>query len=435
MERAAAAKAALQTGDEGEGANQDLDVPGNEPDPADDPAAQQQQPPPDPNEPDPNAPPEGEAKPDRMNSYKRVVAERDEAQAGLEKVNADLAKYGGTDGFNHIASVFDAFLDPTGKFTVTEPGADGAAPVERELTGSEMINNFVEQLPESDKIFSDFFLKGLDSIENRVFAVNDVMKQEFGLKPEGNITADQFNTMLEYIAAKVNLAKTPAEVEKVFKDLEFETKGLDYNAEEFTKDREIAELKAKLAAKDNPEAQPADPVAEMEKSYQKALESEQGRITAEETLLVERYQEVGAETLASYGLAPNDKDSPEMAEAKQLLNDLLLGKQNIASVIRPSKAFKMAAGFLHKNTLKAPAGTIANGNLTTAMSLRLDNLLEKLSPLIAGVKAPARKPGQPGANGNGNRQNIDAGGGNPGGEKKGFMDRARDATGRQIKEF
>lgn len=343
---------------------------------------------------DPNAqqpPPEGDGE-TRVNSYQKLKAEHAEYAGKIEKHEADLAKFGGLEGFEHIAGVFDAFLDPTGKFTVNKLGPDGVTPVPQEITGSQMIREFVETLPESDTIFSDFFLQGLENIDNRVFAVNDVMKQEFGLRPDANITQDQFNTVFEYLAAKINIAKTAEEVNKVFKDLEFEAKGLDYNAEEFAKDRTIEDLKAKLQRFENPEAgKQEDPAEQFRKSYDTAIQEEGQRIEAENNLLIERYTTAATEFMATYGLAPNEADSPEVKEAKTLLGDLMLGKTNIAAAIRDSAAFKRAAGFLHKNTLTAPSGMIASNSLNNAMRTQVDMMLEKLSPLIAGAQAPAKR--------------------------------------------
>lgn len=374
-----------------------------EPEPGEDPTPETEA-----EETDESAPETEPEKPSRVSNYQALKAEVETVRAERQQIEKDLAAIGGREGLSYISNVLNAFASPQDMFTVATTNEAGET-VEKEISGKDLIYEFVQGMPESDAVFSDFFLRGLDNESNRVFAVNDVLKAEFSLRPDVDLTQKQLNSVFGYLAAQLNTAKTPEEIQAVFDELDFKIKGLDYDAEEFSAKLENERLKAEIERLKNPQSQPAaevDPVQRIEQHYQTVLAEEHQRYQAEDELLIDRFTATAAEFLDEYGLAASESDAPEVKEAKQLLNDLMLGKGSIAQTLRFSKAFKIASGFLHKKTLQTQLGTIAANNLDSAMRAQVNGLLTKLAPLFGAKPAAPAKP-KPG-NGKqvGNRANI-----------------------------
>lgn len=391
-------------------------------------------------EPKPEEPKEEtpQAKADRVNSYQALKTEVETFRAEREQTEKDLAAVGGREGLSYISNLLGAFSAPGEKFTVTETDAAGN-PVEREVTGKDLIYEFVNNTPEADGIFSDFFIRGLENEQNRVFAVNDVLKQEFALRDDVNLSTEQINSVFEYLAAKLNTAKTPEEIKQVFDEFDFQAKGLDYDREEFSAKQENERLKAEIEKLRNPETakKQEDPVQKIVNDYQTALDEEKTRVNKEDELMIARYTAASTEFFGTYGLAVADTDTDDIKAAKTLLNDIILGKQNVAQSVRFSPAFKSAAGYLHKGTLQSHLGNIAGNNLDSAMRAQVSMFLKKLSPIL-GAKAAATQPKQPkpGADEtiNGNRANIQPQGAQAG-EKKDFRSKAEGYLDRKIKDY
>jgi hypothetical protein len=376
-------------------------------------------------------------KSERTTSYNSLKQEVETFRTEREQIDKDLAAVGGREGLSYISNLLGAFSSPNEKFTVSELNEAGET-VEREVTGKDLIYEFVNGTPEADGIYSEFFIKGLENEENRVFAVNDVLKQEFSLSPDVNLTPDQLNSVFGYLAAQLNLAKTPEERAKIFEEFDFKTKGLDYDPEEFTAQQENERLKAEIERLKNPQAakesETEDPVQKVQKHYEEVLADEQKRYAAEDNLMIEKFTTVSTQFLSEYGLGENPSDAPEIKEAKQLLGDLILGKSSIAQKIRFSPAFKSAAGYLHKGTLtKTHLGTIAGNNLDNAMRAQVSTLLKTLAPLFGSKPAAPAKP-KTGESQNGNRANIQANSKEPS-EKKDFRSAAEKHLDRTVPKF
>jgi hypothetical protein len=298
-----------------------------------------------------------EPKGNRASRFREMTEQHAQATAQLAELNTKLEKFGGVEGFEHVGGIIDAFMDPDGKFSV--PGEKEGEM--REVTGKDMIFDFVNDLPGKESVFSDFFLKGLANPENQIFAFNDILQgEDFGLREDLSLNQEQFAVVGKYLAAKLNGAKNQADVDSVFKNLNFEIEQLGYDAGEYSKDRELEKLRQENAALKNPPAnpnQPAtaennDPVQTFVKQYQEELEKEQKSFQAQDDLIIKLYDTVGSELLTKAGWAADKGDSETAIAAKQKFADLLLGRTNIAQMIRGTDAFKKAAGYISNGTLE-----------------------------------------------------------------------------------
>ena len=361
----------------------------------------------------------------RVNRFKATVAENEKLTARISEIDARLEKFGGVEGFEVLGNVLDAFMNLDGKFEIA--GENGET---QEVSGKDIVYDFVNELPERDAVYSDFFLKGLENEENRVFAINDVLKQEFGLKAEVNLKQDQINQVFDYLTAKINTAQNQEEINKIFQDLEFETKELGYDEAEFSLKTENDKLKAELEALKNPNPanqtkNETDPVEAFQKELQQSFENEQKHYQAQDELIVNLFDTVAVDLLGKAGWAAADGDSETAKTSKQKFADIVLGKDNIAQRIRNTDAFKKAAGYLKNGNLEnSKTGAIAMNNLRIAMTAQVTSLLKDLS--LLGEESPTRK--QPTNTGNTPRSEITAS--TKTGEKLNFRQRANQALGR-----
>lgn len=335
-------------------------------------------------------------KPDRVSNYKQLKQSLTEREAQLEQINTVTAGIGGAESLPYLADVFSAFLSPKETFTVNELD-DAGNPTGQtvEKTGTELIRDFVNDQPSAPEIYSDFFLKGMENEDNRVFAFNDALTQMFGVE-QADLSSDEIDVVMENVAAKLNAAKTKEERRQVLEDLKLETSSLGFDAQESAAQRELRMLREenerlKQGSQPQQKSQTEDPVQQFQQTLLQENERLTKHIEAESNLLVERYQNVGGEYLSKAGLAVSDTDAPDIKAAKELLSDLLLGKTNIAYKIRQSAVFQNASKFLEKGTLKTPSGTIVSNNLNNAFRSEINTTLATLAPLL-GVAA-AQKQG------------------------------------------
>lgn len=332
----------------------------------------------------------------RVNRFKATVAENEQLTTRLSEIDSKLEKFGGVEGFEVLGNVLDAFMNLDGKFEI-----EGENGEKLEVSGKDIVYDFVNELPERDAVYSDFFLKGLENESNRVFAINDVLKQEFGLKADVNINQDQINKVFDFLTAKVNTATTPAEIEKIFQDLEFETKELGYDGEEFSMKTENEKLKAEIEALKNPQTAnqqktEIDPVEAFQKEIQQSIENEQKHYKAQDDLIVNLFDTVAVDLLGKAGWAAAAGDSDSAKTSKQKFADIVLGKDNVAQRIRNTDAFKKAAGYLKNGNLEnSRTGQIAMNSLKIAMTAQVTSLLKDLS-LLAEETPTTKQPTKPG---------------------------------------
>ncbi len=131
---------------------------------------------------------EPDEKPSRVSKFKQLEAEREELQAKnteLETRQTELdktfEKYGGVESVQDMAEVFDKVMNP------------------------QKVDQLVEELqkvPHGAKIQKAIFDHNLEMPENRVYAVNNVMKDDYGL--EKSFSPETIDKVFQYISAKAN---------------------------------------------------------------------------------------------------------------------------------------------------------------------------------------------------------------------------------------
>ncbi len=370
-------------------------------------------------------------KPNRASAYKQQQQELTDLRTQAETTNATLERYGGIEGFTEIAGILDAFVTPAAMFTETTVGPNGEQ-IETKISGFDKINEFLLSTPGGEKVFSDIFFKGLESEPNRVTAFNDIIHTpDFGLRSDVNLNQDQINTVMDFVATKLNLARTPEEVNNFFDELKSELTATDFDKKEFAKDQEIAQLRAQLAAKNGTATgdKTADEDNSPEAIFDRQLKDEEEKFVKKENFLISTYDNVVREVLAPIGLTVTDKDKEPMKVAKTTLIDLILGRNSMASIMRGSSAFQTAVGFVEKNTEKSALGRINLSNLNTATAVNINTVLKKLAPLLNAKVS----------NGNGNgipatpqpQGDITSSNPNPG--KQDFASKAEETLGRKFR--
>lgn len=126
----------------------------------------------------------------RSQRFKEMETRNQEMEASLKKyesLNEYVEKYGDAANINRVIEDFEMLIDP-------ERASDAV--------------QFITELPHGEQLATAFFHQGLNSLENRVNAVNDVLKNDYGV--EGQIDFDTLDLIFTYVAAAVSDPKTLA---------------------------------------------------------------------------------------------------------------------------------------------------------------------------------------------------------------------------------
>lgn len=287
----------------------------------------------------------------RGENFKQVLSERDTALAEnselktrLETFEQKFEKFGGFDAVETAVEVANALADPTkiDEFT-----------------------NLVQKLPHRAQIHKKFFDTALSREENRVYGVNRVLREEFGLNAD--LSKTQMEKAFEFLAHKLN---EDSEGFDGYLERELELAN--------TPERELARTKAELERLKNPEA------AKTQNNSQSSDESEFDFLQRIQKTHDEfedgQFTSVSAEVAADYGLQPSKNDTPAVREAKEFILDAV--KFAVGVQMRSAKAHEALLGYWVENRAEGAFYNQAVKNYQNAMRTRVQHAFKQVSRLI-----------------------------------------------------
>lgn len=230
-------------------------------------------------------------KPSRVESFKAIKQRAETAEQRVTQLNEKLEKYGGIESVEDMTNFFETAMNPA------------------------KADDFVEELrglPHGGEIQRKIFDGNLKIPANRVYAVNSVLKSDFGL--EKNLPDETLVKVFEYVAAKAN-----SDIEELNNSLDVELSYLDLDDDE----SEIEKLKRENELLKNPP--PAEPESNQRDFSKPETQLEIGRKaqTAFAEFENRTIDEIAAPLLQQIGFAPAKTDAPDIKAAKQALSSMV----------------------------------------------------------------------------------------------------------------
>jgi hypothetical protein len=304
----------------------------------------------------------------RTRKYKEVVEENTQLRTQVERVDkleTQFEQYGGVD-------VVETAMDLYQKLA-TQP--------------AEVIN----ELPAHQRqdVVKKIFTDALANESNRVFGINSVLKQEFGLTAD--LDQPRMEKIFEYVAHRLN--DDPAEFDAFLsRELEFVN----------TPERELARVKAENERLKNPQQASQEDTAVVEPPEKFAARMN----TVFETFEEGAFANEVIPKFADYGLNVLPTDTPEVKGAKEVLQGAV--RSFVCEQMRQAKAFDPLIPFMVSNDTENKFFGQAKGAYDRAMKAKGETLLKAVSRLLgkASPAAPApadttatttTKPAVPGA--------------------------------------
>lgn len=339
---------------------------------------------------------------DRSRKYQEIVeentrltGERDTAIAKATKIEESLAKHGGVDTVQQAMDIYDKL-------------ASGKA------------NEVFADLPSHQRtqIQKEVFTAAIAEETNRVFGVNEVLKNDFGLSTD--MSQKLMEKTFEYVAHRLN---TDAADFEAYLDRELEFAD--------SPEKRIARLEAenqrlKTAPKDGSES-----TEKTETELDIGLRVEKAYNEFEDAT----FKEIADAEFKAFGLEVSAKDTPAVKEAKELLADAV--RNLVGYEMRTAKAFDPLLQYWVENDIENAWFKQAAGAYRRAMNARVQTTLKKLSKLFVArsanadsQKATNRTNAVPAPGGQGSQMKAPAGAKDtPGGGLRGAMQEARKAVG------
>lgn len=283
---------------------------------------------------------------ERNSRFNEIAAENETLKADnlkatetLTKLDNQFKQYGGVDVVETAMDVYDKL-------------ANGQT--------LEVIN----ELPahERTKVQQQVFVDAISQEANRVFGVNQVLTNDFGL--EKPITQPLLEKAFEFITHRLN---SDGEDFEAFLDRELEFIN--------TPERELERVKAENERLKNPAAK-ADEGKTEETEIDLAVRINKTYDEFEDTT----YSKVAAAEFKTYGLEITSKDTPAIKESKELLQNAL--KFLVGSEMRTAKAFEPLLEFWGTNETDGKWYNAAAGNYERAMKGKVQGTLKAISRLF-----------------------------------------------------
>lgn len=283
---------------------------------------------------------------DRTRNFKEVAAENETLKAENIKTTEKLAKldnqfkqYGGVDVVETAMDVYDKL-------------ANGQT--------LEVIN----ELPahERTKVQQQVFVDAISKEANRVFGVNQVLTNDFGL--EKPITQPLLEKAFEFITHRLN---TDGEDFETFLDRELEFIN--------TPEKELERVKAENERLKNPSAK-TEEGSTIETEFETAVRVNKTLDVFED----ETFSKVIVPEIKTYGLEITPKDTPAIKEAKETLQNAV--QAYIGRQMREAQAFTPLLEFWAANDTKGKWYNQAAGNYERAMKAKVQVSLKAISRLF-----------------------------------------------------
>jgi hypothetical protein len=301
---------------------------------------------------EPSEPADDKAKkqPDgRTRKYKEVVEQNEQLQQQISRVDAleqQFEKHGGLDVVETAMQMFEKLS--------TKPA------------------EILAELPkhQREQMVRDVFAEALTNENNRVYGVNSVLRQEFGLS--NDLTQQQMEKVFEFVAHRLNDDPTDFEA---FLDRELEFAN--------TPEREAARLRAE---NERLKSQPAAAEAPQE-TPQEFAERMNGEFeTFEDSVFTDQVMP----KFETYGLNVLPTDPAEVRESKEILQ--AAARSLICEQMRTAKAFDPLIPYMVSGDTKNQFFDQAKGAYGRAMKARAETLLKAVSRLLGKAQAQPAVP-------------------------------------------
>lgn len=293
----------------------------------------------------------------RSESFKKMEADRDAALAEnteiktrLSELDARFEKHGGMEAVETAMELFDLAADKS-----------------RSTEFVEKINS----LPHKALIQREIFENVLDLPANRVYGINRVLREDFGL--EENLNQPVLEKLFEFVTVRLN--RDPAEFEN-FLERELELS----NNPESENERLRAEIeRLKTQPKEEKTSQP-----ETETEFATRIQQTYNKFEDE------AFEQVSQAELQKYGFAVTSSDPPELKRAKERMAQA--AKFAVAVEMREAKAHQNLLDFwIEKTPEDNKFYSQAAKTYRSAMTLKVQNFLKDVAPILGAIKAGKAK--------------------------------------------
>lgn len=303
----------------------------------------------------------------RSKKFKEIEERNQKLESDLknfEKYHAHVETFGGVEALNTVVDTYSMLTDPT---KIDEAW------------------QFVSELPHAEELSNKFFFKGMESLENRMVAINDVLKNEYGI--ESDVDFDTIDAVLTLLAANAQDEKKLAEFKTKINE---ELSEMDYlNKESFlqkkvekleSKVEELTKQKTQPDNQNTPEDAEAAKFASFKKSYDEFADS-----LLDNDIL----------PLAKGTIFEITKEMPkEVQEAKASLFDKVM--QDYDQAMKKSDAHKAFLKYLKEGKQGHAAFAQLKLNYTRICKATFQSILKNWTLALtpgASVKKPTAKQG------------------------------------------
>lgn len=286
----------------------------------------------------------------RSESFRKMEQERDDALAQVTEVNQRLtsldekfAQHGGVEVVETALELYDLASDKT--------------------KASEFVQK-INSLPHKGAIQREIFDNVLDLPANRVYGINRVLKEDFGLT--GNISQPFLEKFFEFATSRLN---TDPEAFESFLDRE-----LELSAEP---ESELDRLRKENEALKNPPKEEQKEEAQQESQAEFASRIQRTYNDFEDST----FDRVSKTELSKYGFSPLSNDTSEVKAAKEYLSNAV--KFAVAVEMRQAKAHETLLDYwIEKTPEDNKFYSQARKSYENAMTIKVQNALKAIAPLL-----------------------------------------------------